>query len=195
MSSQQRRNRRIQAAETQKNSSRAPRQIRQFEIQGPLTDGQRDIIDEHGAQSLAAYRALLYRLRFGQGAERLVQTGQDWRVSTPVPPTAWFVERGHFRGIRNVDLSDVEKVRMDLRVSPERNNPTSSAPYAGSVLTHLRKRTDGGFGLEVEYLFEHNALDRMERYTFRLPDEWHAYTRPTATDEWEEVPIGEGAAQ
>lgn len=195
MSSQQRRNRRIQAADNLKNSSRAPRQIPQFEIQGPLTEKQREILADHGPQSLEAYRALLFRLRFGQGAERLVQTGQDWRVSTPVPPTAWFVERDHFRGIRNVDLSNVEKVRMDLRVSPERGNPASSAPYAGSVLVHLRKRTDGGFGLEVEYLFEHNALDRMERYVYRLPDEWQAFTRASTTDEWQEAPIGEGAAQ
>ncbi len=176
-----------QARQKKALSSRSARQVPQLEIQGPLTPGQANILNEHGHRSIEAYRALLFRLRFGHGAERLAHTANDWRVGFPLPPTAWFVERDHFRGIRNMDMTDVEKVRQHLRVQSEPGGLTG-APYPGSLLVYLGKN-EHGVGSQVEYLFEHTALDKMERYTFSLPDEWHAYVREKATDEWAEVEI------
>jgi hypothetical protein len=180
------------------NSARERTSVPQLEIRGPLTDAQVVLVAEHGYRSLEAYRALLFRLRFGQGAERLAQTSMDWRVNVPVPPTSWFVERDHFRGIRNMDLSDVEKVRIHLRTvgpaappgPPGSLPPPAPLPYPGSVLVHV-VRSEHGIGTQVDYLFEHDELGKMERYTFGLVEGWHGYERPTSAEPWVEVPIGD----
>jgi len=171
-------------------ASRTPTMIPQDKVRGPFTEAQAALIGEQGYRSLQAYRTLLFRMRFGQGAERLAQTASDWRVAVIVPPTVWFVERDHFLGIRNADGSDMEKARLHLRTvgpgAPRGGAP--AMPYPGSVYI-AQTRVGTGSGTQIEYLFEHDDLDRQERYLFTLAGGWQAFQRPTGHDPWAEVVI------
>ncbi len=171
-------------------ASRNPTLVPQDKVRGPFTEAQAVLIGEHGHRSLQAYRALLFRMRFGQGAERLAQTASDSRIAVIVPPTVWFVERDHFLGIRNADGSDMEKARLHLRTvgpaAPRNSAPTM--PYPGSVYI-AQTRVGTGVGTQIEYLFEHDELDRQERYLFTLAGGWQAFQRPTGRDPWVEVEI------
>ncbi len=187
--------RRLEAARNRtreaSSSSRGTTNIESFSIEFPFLEGQRQIIQQAGYRSLEAYRALLFSLRFNGGATGLLQTSMDYRIGMPVPPTAWFVEKEVWHGVRNMELDAVEKARIHKRTSGESVNGVPTMPSPGSVLVYLPKNEHGP-GYQVEYLFEHNDLDHMERYTYCRPSQWRAYRRDKATDPWVEVPIEAG---